>query len=72
MEAKMAKETVVHIGENSPEYVAHRLLSDIAAVEQKVFHRNPSSGQTSADRQWILDTYAECLQAVRKPYSRVD
>ena len=64
----MAEQTVVHIGENSPEQVAYKLMKDIANVEGKVLYKD----QNSADRQWILDTYAECLQAVRKPYGRLD
>ncbi len=64
----MAEEAVAHIGENSPEQVAYKLMKDIANVEGKVLYKD----QNSVDRQWILDTYAECLQAVRKPYARVD
>ena len=60
----MAEQAVLHIGENSPEEVAYRLMSDVADVEQKALHSNPSTDHTSADRQWILDTYAECLRAV--------
>jgi hypothetical protein len=50
----MADNSVVHIGENSPEYVAYRLLKDIARVEDG-----------SKDRKWILDTFAECLHAAK-------
>ncbi len=57
----MAEQTVVHIGENSPEQVAYRLMDNIAHVEGKVLFKD----QNSADRTWILDTYAECLRAVR-------
>ena len=64
-------DTVVHIGENSPEQVAYRLLHEIAAVEAKSFSRTPSTSYQSADRKWILDTYAECLNAVRNPHLRV-
>ena len=53
-------ETVVHIGENSPEQVAYKLMDIIGSVEGKVFYQD----QNSADRTWILDTYAECLLAV--------
>ena len=60
----MAEQTVVHIGENSPEEVAYRLMSKIANAEQKVLLSSPRSEENSADRQWILDTYAECLRAV--------
>ncbi len=60
----MAEETVVHIGENSPEQVAYKLLREIARVEGKVFHKKPSTSQSVAERAWILDTYAECLHTV--------
>jgi hypothetical protein len=59
----MANEAVVHIGENSPQQVAYRLMHDIAAVEGKSLHRNPSQGYQQADRKWILNTYAECVEA---------
>jgi hypothetical protein len=61
---------VVHIGENSPEEVAYRLLKHAANAEKVVFG-HPSSGARGrgmkpATREWILDTYAECLEAVRR------
>ena len=53
---------VVHIGENLPEYIAFELMHIIALAEGK----NLSVGTpVNADREWILDTYAECLGAVR-------
>lgn len=61
----MADAPVVHIGENSPEKVAHTLLHEIARIEGKTFHQNPNAGYQTATREWILDTYAECLFAVR-------
>jgi hypothetical protein len=64
----MADAPVVHIGENSPEYVAYRLFQDIASVEgQKLFGHQ--SRATTPDRKWILMTYAQCLLAVKDPYS---
>lgn len=60
----MADQTVVQMGENSPEYVADRLMKDIAATENRSLSRNPSAGMQAADRAWVLDTYAECLEAV--------
>jgi hypothetical protein len=57
-------DTVVHIGENSPEHVAYELFRHIALVEGKPL---VSGGP---DRKWILDTYAECLLAVRNPGAR--
>ena len=61
----MAEQTVMHIGENSPEHVAYRLMKDVALVEKKALHASPGSDQTSADHAWILDTYAECVRAVK-------
>ena len=59
----MADAPVVHIGENSPEYVAFRLMTSIAHVESKALH-SPSS---TADRDWIIRTYCMCLKAVQQP-----
>jgi hypothetical protein len=57
----MPDETVVHIGENSPEHVAYRLFKDIAEVESRQLF---SHGDNPADREYILETYRECLRAV--------
>jgi hypothetical protein len=63
----------IHLGENSPEHVAYKLFLNIAAVEGKSLHQaSDRTPQNVASRQWILDTYAECLTAVRNPDSRVD
>jgi hypothetical protein len=62
----MADTPVVNIGENSPEYVAYLLLQECAKAEKMVLRNLPfsqPSGETT--RKWILDTYAECLKAVR-------
>ena len=62
-------DAVAHIGENSPEYVAYQLLKDVSRAEGKlVGGLNPNPGVT---RQYILDTYAECLVAVRHPNTRI-
>jgi protein required for attachment to host cells len=68
----MISETpTMHIGENSPEEVALKLLRYSASVERKVLHTTtPGSGEIPADRKWILDTYAEYLKAVRNPGNR--
>jgi hypothetical protein len=63
-EAHMAdKNTVIHIGENSPEQVAYNLMLHIARIEDKLLYR--SGTREGADRKWVLDTYVECLRAVR-------
>jgi hypothetical protein len=63
----MADAPVVHIGENSPEQVAYRLLRDIAFVEKRALNQMDANrtGTTPADRAWILDTYRQCLRTVR-------
>ena len=60
---------IVRIGENSPEEVAYKLLQHVAKAENVVFNQpSPaakSRGVKPATRKWILDAYAECLEAVR-------
>jgi hypothetical protein len=58
------KAPVVHIGENSPEHVALKLLINIAYAEKKHFYPGLYDGEKPS-RKWLLDTYAECLEAVR-------
>lgn len=62
----MTKSTVspAHSAANSPEQVAHRLLHHVADVEGKKLYQS-SETETVADRKYILDTFAECLDAVR-------
>jgi hypothetical protein len=49
---------------DSPEVVALSLLERIARSERRHFEATPPQGSI-ADRQWILDTYFDCLNAVR-------
>lgn len=53
----MAENTVVHIGENSPEQIAYKLWTELNTFGRPA---NPT-------RKWFLDVYAECLRAVRDP-----
>lgn len=66
----MADNTVVHMGENSPEQIAYKLLQAIAMNEGMTL-ANTHVGKASADRKWLLDTYAECLKTVKAPWDRV-
>ncbi len=50
-------------GENSPEHVAYRLMVCIADVEGVSLSK--SGKEKVATRKWILDVYAESLDAVR-------
>lgn len=50
----MADAPVVHIGENSPEYVAFLLFKETRALESPV-----------TTRKQVLELYADCLRTVR-------
>jgi hypothetical protein len=52
-------DAVAHIGENSAEHVAYRLFELIVDIERK------AKGQPGYNRQYVLDTYAERVDAVR-------
>jgi hypothetical protein len=52
------------------EHIAYKLLQHIASVEQRSFFPNPGGDGAPADRKWILDTYAECLCAVKAEQRR--
>lgn len=67
----MSDKAVVHIGENSPEQVAFNLMRVIAHSEGLALAHS-MGGTKLPDRNWLLDTYAECLLTVRDPYRRVD
>jgi hypothetical protein len=56
----MAEKPIVHIGENSPEHIAYKLMLDINRVER----RDPRS------KDEVLNLYAECLETVRNPTHR--
>ena len=58
-------ETVAIQGSPSPEEVAYKLLYLVAWGENRDLE-----GWGKADRKWLLDTYAECLLAVRNPAAR--
>ena len=57
--------TVVHMGENSPQQVAYKLLKDIMQAEQKSLSSGTlKAGWVTADRAYILKTYETCLNCV--------
>lgn len=51
----------------SQEAVALELLHLVAAAEGKNLRM-----LEAADRKWILDAYAECLDVVQRPVRRLD
>ena len=60
----MADQTVVHIGENSPEQVAFKLFEIICNVEKREFFGH---GKDPVDREYVLRTYAQCVQVTKLP-----
>ncbi|MFG1479775.1 hypothetical protein V5F53_14095 [Xanthobacter sp. V4C-4] len=60
----MADTPVVHIGENSPKQVAFKLLGLVAQLDGKKIIGVHGAGEPPT-REWLLDTYAECIEAVR-------
>jgi hypothetical protein len=59
MEAMVA-DTAIHIGENSPEYVAYKLMLDVIRMGGKDLH----------SKDEILNLYADCLHTVNMPHLR--
>lgn len=53
---------------DSPEAIAYLLLMSIASNERKGVNSNGLIG--GGDKKWLLDTYAECLLAVKCPQDR--
>ena len=49
--------------ENTPEHVAYQLLERVADLEGVALARGGKD--KLASRKWLLDTYAECLDAAR-------
>ncbi|MDP1598323.1 MAG: hypothetical protein Q8M13_04090 [Phenylobacterium sp.] len=63
VEGAVVDRSVLQAGENSPEHVAYRLMECIADVEG--ISLSKSGKEKMATRKWILDAYAESLDAVR-------
>ncbi|NCN86149.1 MAG: hypothetical protein GW822_12735 [Sphingomonadales bacterium] len=56
----MTDAPVVHIGENSPEQVAYKLMKHIARAEKVQLE----GININSDREWIIKTYIMCRTAV--------
>lgn len=62
----MAASWTEALGPHTPEAVAYQLFVTIAVVEGKKLGSATQSGDRDhADRAYILDTYKECLKAVK-------
>jgi hypothetical protein len=66
-EVLMADAPVVHLGDPK-EQVAFKLLQLIAFSEKKAIA--VGFGGSHPTKEWILDTYAECLEAVKHGMAR--
>jgi len=58
----MTDTAVVHIGENSPEEVAYKMMLLVGNVEGRDTYGHGTHPMT---REWILKTYDQCLSVVR-------
>ncbi|HEX3945272.1 MAG TPA: hypothetical protein VHW69_14400 [Rhizomicrobium sp.] len=53
---------------STPEYIAYGMLGLIARVERKSL--TAGSPGANPDRKWLLDTFAECMEATKNPERR--
>lgn len=58
----MSEGAIVHIGENSPEEVAYKLMTLIAGAESRQLYGH---GTNPVTREWVLKTYSQCLRVIR-------
>ena len=62
----MSESSQFGIGDGTPEAVAYRLMLDVMRVENRTMSSGALAGaHTPADRHYLLNTYHECLMAVR-------
>ncbi|MEO9900350.1 hypothetical protein [Nisaea sp.] len=61
----MSDTTHLHVGENTQEHIAFKLLEVVASVEQKNLFHYEGAPEKTPTREWVLNTFAECLQAAR-------
>jgi hypothetical protein len=59
----MSDTSVVHIGENSPEQVAFKMMQLIADAEGRETYGH---GKHPVTREWVLQTYSQCLSVVHR------
>lgn len=63
----MADTTEVRLSGVSSEDAALRLFQMVLNVEKKTTSNNPADGYATADRNYVLKTFAACMQAVKSP-----
>lgn len=52
-------------GSWTPEHIGYVLLGDVARAENKALNKTDKGDVP--DRKWLLDTFAECIRAVKDP-----
>jgi hypothetical protein len=57
-------------GSWTPEHIAYVLLGIVARSEGKTL--GSAANGNPPDRKWLLDTFAECIQAVKAPDQRLE
>ena len=62
---------VIQAAHNTPEQVVLALFHMIANVERRAMHHEATGDGESADRDWILNTYSECILTIREPQARL-
>lgn len=62
-------DTTTNIADNSAELIAYKLFQEVARAEGKELWAG-AAGTERPDRRWLLDTYAECISAVKFPARR--
>jgi hypothetical protein len=67
MAANSRRDDLAEFLGGTPEQVAYNLLRDIAHAEKREYRGGPSYTDSRITKQWILNTYKECLAAVRNP-----
>jgi len=55
----------------TPGHIAYVLLREVARAEGRAMPSDTKSDGQKVDRKWLLDTYAECMQAIESPDKRV-
>ena len=60
---------VVHVGENSPEEIAYKMMLLIGRVEGKSVLSDSPQRMT---REWIISTYVQCRVAVKTQWTAED
>lgn len=68
----MADQVVAKHIDDSQFRVAMELFDKIAAVERVDLHHSRESPRSIATREWILNTYSQCIHATRGEWTSTE